>query len=107
MKITIEHPLEGTVIIDRPDFVDGDINDLRDKILIPALAGMTYQEHSIGVLFNIPEMMDDKYDYDTATWDASFFYASCDLEEQEEEEKPKKTKSKTKKNNKKKGATKK
>ena len=59
MKITIEHLLDGTVVIDRPDYVDGDINDLRDKLLIPMLAGMTYAEHTIGVLFNLPELMDN------------------------------------------------
>ena len=98
MKITIEHPLDGTVVIDRPDYVDGDINDLRDKLLIPMLAGMTYAEHTIGVLFNLPEMMSDKYDYDTGTWDSSFFH--CEEEEEEEEEeaitKPKKKKKKKK-----------
>ena len=51
MKITIESTLDGTVTIDRPDLEDCTINDIRDKLLIPMLAGMTFCESTIEGLF--------------------------------------------------------
>ena len=52
MKITIEHPLDGTVSIDRPDMEDCTIYEVRDKLLIPMLAGMTFCDSTIEELFH-------------------------------------------------------
>ena len=59
MKITIESTLDGTVTIDRPDLEDCTINDIRDKLLMPVLAGMTFTEGTIEKLF-YPTLEDEE-----------------------------------------------